>query len=159
MANIHSILAYGVPGTQDVGLPTKSRCNFGPASQLTVQCRSIIYDAGPTLIHHWLLHTLRKHGEFIQCCFNVDPQSSTLAQHWNSIGWLYRVFWLLHGGDYDYADVMLGHCLHARPTLFQSKPFKLNYYIYSWSDIFSEDFSKDGSTWSLTRLHITHDPE
>ena len=40
------------------------------------------------------------HVTFNQCCFNVDRQSSTLARHWNSIGWVYRVFWLLHyAGD------------------------------------------------------------
>ena len=34
LANIHfSILAYGVPGTDDVGLPTKLRFNVGPALQ------------------------------------------------------------------------------------------------------------------------------
>ena len=44
-----------------------------------------------------LLYTLRqyinKHMVFTQCCLNVDPQSLTLAQHWNSIGWLSRVYW------------------------------------------------------------------
>ena len=34
-----------------------------------------------------------KHGAFTQCCFNVGPPSSTLAQHWNSIGWMPRVCW------------------------------------------------------------------
>ena len=28
-----------------------------------------------------LLYTSRKHVTFSQCCFNVDPQSSTLARH------------------------------------------------------------------------------
>ena len=32
-----------------------------------------------------LLYTLRKHVIFNQCCFNFDPQSSTLTRHWNSI--------------------------------------------------------------------------
>ena len=31
LANIHSILAYDVPGTEDVGLPTKFGFNVGPA--------------------------------------------------------------------------------------------------------------------------------
>ena len=34
-----------------------------------------------------------KHGVFTQCCFNAGPPSSTLAQHWNSIGWMIRVYW------------------------------------------------------------------
>ena len=33
LANIHSILAYDVPDTEYVGLPTKFRFNFGPALQ------------------------------------------------------------------------------------------------------------------------------
>ena len=33
LANIHLILAYDVPGTEDVGLPTKFRLNVGPALQ------------------------------------------------------------------------------------------------------------------------------
>ena len=36
----------------------------------------------------WSYH---KHGAFTLCCFNVGPPSSTLAQHWNSIGWMPRV--------------------------------------------------------------------
>ena len=31
LANIHSILAYDVPRTEDVGLPTKLRFNVAPA--------------------------------------------------------------------------------------------------------------------------------
>ena len=33
LANIHSILAYDAPDTEDVGLPTKFRFNFVPALQ------------------------------------------------------------------------------------------------------------------------------
>ena len=33
LANMHSILAYDVPDTEDVGLPTKFRFNVGPAFQ------------------------------------------------------------------------------------------------------------------------------
>ena len=33
LANTHSILAYNVPRTEDVGIPTKFRFNVGPASQ------------------------------------------------------------------------------------------------------------------------------
>ena len=145
LASIHSILAYDVPRTEDVGLPTKFRLNVGPALQ---------HIAGSMLFNRlwrWpntnlslgLLYTLRKHVAFNQCCFNVDPQSSTLARHWNSIGWLYRVFWLLHYAgetltsrrqntrwhDTFRAYPMLMKCwatvCDAGPTLFQPKPFKL----------------------------------
>ena len=34
-----------------------------------------------------------KHVAFTQCWFNVGLSSSTLAQHWNSIGWMSRVCW------------------------------------------------------------------
>ena len=33
LANIHSILAYDVSDTEDLGLPTKFRFNVGPALQ------------------------------------------------------------------------------------------------------------------------------
>ena len=33
LANNHSILAYDVPDTEDVGLPTKFQFNVGPALQ------------------------------------------------------------------------------------------------------------------------------
>ena len=33
LSNIHSILAYDVPGTEEVGLPTQFRFNVGPAFQ------------------------------------------------------------------------------------------------------------------------------
>ena len=33
LINIHSILAYDVPDTEDVDLPTEFRFNVGPASQ------------------------------------------------------------------------------------------------------------------------------
>ena len=33
LANIHLILAYDVPDTEDVGLPTKFQFNVGPALQ------------------------------------------------------------------------------------------------------------------------------
>ena len=102
LANIHSILACDVPRTQDVGLPTKFQFKAGPASQpipgsMPVNRLRRWTNTNPSL---GLLYTSRKHVTFTQCWFNVDPQSLMLARHWNSIGWLYRVFWLLHAGDY-----------------------------------------------------------
>ena len=53
LANIHSILAYDVPRTKDVGLPTKFRFNVGPASQPIAASKPVSrLDAGPALIHH-----------------------------------------------------------------------------------------------------------
>ena len=51
----HSLISqctrlYDVPGTQNVGLATQYR--FSP---LMVQCRSIVFDAGPTLKHIWVI--------------------------------------------------------------------------------------------------------
>ena len=88
LANIHSILAYDVPRTEDVGPPTKFRFNVGPASQPIACSRPVNrlrrwLNTNPSL---GLLDTLRKHVAFTQCCFNVDPQSSTLARHKNSLG-------------------------------------------------------------------------
>ena len=101
-----------------------------------------------------LLYTLRKHVDFTQCCFNDDPQSSTLARHLNSIVWLYRVFWLLHCYTGDGARNIRKHdtlalcwCNAGPPsaTLGQSysnrKPLSANYFIYSWMH-FLEHFLK-----------------
>ena len=87
LANIHSILAYDVPHTEDVVLPIKLRFNVGPASQpiagsMPVNRLRRWPNTNPSL---GLLYTLRKHVALTQCCFNVDPQSSTLARLCNSI--------------------------------------------------------------------------
>ena len=34
---------------------------------------------------------VRKHDTITQCCFNDEPASKTVGQHWNSIGWMHRV--------------------------------------------------------------------
>ena len=47
--------------------------------------------AGPALNQHCFNS---KHDASTQC-FNVGPPSSTLAQHWNSIGWMPRVYWVI----------------------------------------------------------------
>ena len=41
LASIHPILAYNVPRTDNVGLPTKFRFNVGPASQLIADSMSV----------------------------------------------------------------------------------------------------------------------
>ena len=87
LANIHSILAYDVPSTEDVGLPTEFRFNVGPASQpiassMLGNCLRRWPNTNPSL---GLLHTLRKDVTFTKCWFNFDPQSSTLARHLNII--------------------------------------------------------------------------
>ena len=51
--------------------------------------------------HNWTMqsqkaataHLPSKHEAFTQCSFNVGPPSPTLAQHWNSIGWMPRACW------------------------------------------------------------------
>ena len=61
LAKIHSILAYDVPRTEDVGLPTKFRFNVGPALQPIAGSMPV------NRLRHWpntnitmgLLYTLR----------------------------------------------------------------------------------------------------
>ena len=83
LANIHSILAYDVPRTEDLGLPTKFRLNVGPALQPIAGSMPVnrLRRWPSTNLSPGLLYTLRKHVTFKQCCFNVDTQSSTLARH------------------------------------------------------------------------------
>ena len=102
LANINSILAYDVPRTENVCIPTKFRFNVGPALQPIAGSMPVnrLRRWPNTNLSSGLLYTLRKHMTFNQCCFNVDPQSSTLIRHWNSVGWLYRDFLLQHyAGD------------------------------------------------------------
>ena len=90
------------PRTEDVGLPIKFRFNVGPTLQPIVGSLPIdrLRRWPNTNLSSGLLYSFRKHVAFNQCCFNVDPLSSTLALKWNSIKCLYRVFWLLHyAGD------------------------------------------------------------
>ena len=98
LAKIHSRLAYDVTCTEDVGPPTKFRFNVGPALQPIDDSMLVnrLRRWPNTNLSQGLLYTLRKHVTCNQRCFNVDPQSSTVARHWNSIGWMYPVFWLLH---------------------------------------------------------------
>ena len=51
------------------------------------QCWSTVYDAGP-----WVAS---KHDTSTQYWTNVGPPSTTLAQHWSNIGWMYRVCWVI----------------------------------------------------------------
>ena len=132
--------AYNVPCAEDVGLPTKFRLNVGPASQPIAGSMPV------NLLRRWpntnpslgLLYrpTLRKHVAFTQCCFNVDPQSSPLAWHWNSID-VVTCFPKLHcyAGDtfhpgarktdhtihWPNADVMLGHRLRRWANIIPTK--------------------------------------
>ena len=134
LANIHSILAYNVPGTEDVSIPTKFWFNVGSALQPTAGSMPV------NRLRRWPNINLSpvscilcaKRVTFNQCCFNVDPQSSTLARHWNSIGWLHRVFWRLHHAGDALTSRRQKHQItrwatvcDAGPTLFQPKPFRL----------------------------------
>ena len=75
-ANINTVLNTAIP-SKHVALNQWS-ANVGPQS-------------GPPSTQHWLNTSCLE--AFTQCCFNVGPPSSTLAQHWNSIGWMPRVCW------------------------------------------------------------------
>ena len=88
LANIHSIFAYDVPHTEDVGLPTKCRFNVRPALQPIAGSMTVdrLRRWPSTNLSQGLLYSLRKHVSFNQNCFNVDPQSSTLVRHWNTLG-------------------------------------------------------------------------
>ena len=83
LARIHSIFAYDVSRREDVGLPSKFRFNVGPALQLIAGSIPVnrLRRWANTNLSSGLLYNLRKHVAFNQCCFNVDPQSSTLALH------------------------------------------------------------------------------
>ena len=69
LANIHSILAYDVPLTEDVGLSTKFRFNFGPALQPIAGSMPVnrLQRWPNTNLSPGLLYTLRKHVAFNQC--------------------------------------------------------------------------------------------
>ena len=67
-------MAYDVPHTEDVGLPTKFRFNVGPVSQpiagsMPVNRLQRLPNPNSSL---GLLYYLRNHVAFTQCCFNVD---------------------------------------------------------------------------------------
>ena len=83
LTNIHSILAYDAPRTEDVGLPTKFRFNAGQALQPIAGSMPVnrLRRWPNTNLSPGLLYTSRERVAFNQCCFNVDPQSSTLARH------------------------------------------------------------------------------
>ena len=66
--------------------------------QVLIWSWTTVCDAGPTLNQHWIIvyvvwtavtiwtsdeptYYRSKHEAFTQCCFNVGPPSSTLAQH------------------------------------------------------------------------------
>ena len=69
LANIHSILAYHVPRTEDVGLPTKFRFNVEPALQPIAGSMPVnrLLRWPNTNLSPGLLYTLRKHLAFNQC--------------------------------------------------------------------------------------------
>ena len=115
-----------------------------PTHQIPVQCWASPGSMPVNRLRHWastnlspdLVYTLRKHVAFNQYCFNVDPQSSTLARHWNSIGGLYCIFWCCimlvtfkipepekpdNRIYWTNADVMLGHRLRRLANIIPTK--------------------------------------
>ena len=162
LANIYSILAYDIPRTEDVG----------PALHpLRVQCRSIVYDAGPTLIYHrvccilcastWhspnavsmLTHSLRRWpvsetalGEctVFSDCFIMRVTLCIPAPETpnNTIHW-------------PNADVML---CHRYSTLFQPKPFRLwttNIFVTIFFEHLLKTKVLNLRTWNVI-LHNVH---
>ena len=157
LANIHSISAYDVPRTEDVGPPAKFRFNVGPASQPIAGSMQVNRLRGwpNTNLSMCLLYTLQTRGIHLmlfQCwpkVFDADP---------NNIGWLYRVFWLLHcyAGEasspvpetpdntihWPNADVMLGHRLWRWANIIPTKTISVVITIFIREWIFFEHFLK-----------------
>ena len=142
LANIHSILAYDVRCTSYRGcrpthqIPAQNWASVR-RSPLLVKCRSNIYDAGPTLIHHWvccilcadmwyspnavslLIHSLRRWpgietalGDctvFFDCCImRVTISIPAPETPENTIHW-------------PNANVMLGHRLRRWANIIPTK--------------------------------------
>ena len=63
---------------------------------------------------HVLVYLLKyitsKREEFIQCCFNVGLPSSTLVEHWNSIGLMPRVWWVILTVHRDW-HLVVNYCI------------------------------------------------
>ena len=128
LANINfSILAYGVPGTDDVGLPTKLRFNAGPALQpiagsntgsvvyfaqtrgiqpVLFQCWPTVFDAGPSLKQHWVIVSCFLTAALCWWRFNIPaPETPGNTIHWPNV------------------DVMLGHRLQRMVNIIPTKSF------------------------------------
>ena len=65
-----------------------------------------------------------KHEAFARCCFNVRPASKTLAQHWNSIGWMSHLYWE-RGNEFQ----ILHACPCVRLTVIVSG---FSFWIFRW---------------------------
>ena len=83
LTNIHSIHAYDVTRSEDVGLPTKFWFNVGSASQPIASSRKVNRlrrrpDTNQSLRP---LYTLCKDVAFTQCFFNVDSHRPVLIIH------------------------------------------------------------------------------
>ena len=83
VVNIHSIFAYDVPDTEDVGLPTKFRLSVEPALQPIAGSMPVnrLRRWPSTNLSPGLLYTLRKHVSFNQYCLNAGL---SLKQHWGT---------------------------------------------------------------------------
>ena len=125
-------------------------------SPLLNQCRSIVYDAGPTLIHNWvccklcantwhssnavsmLTHSLRRWPDiktalvmFTDCCIVIRVTLSIPASKTpdNTIHW-------------PNADVMLDHRLRCQANIIPPKTLQALITIFYHECIFSEHFLK-----------------
>ena len=132
-----------ITGAGQHSFNTCLRCTWyrgcGPTHQIPVQCWANV------AAHCWFnadqSSTVRKHVSFSQSCFNVDPQSATLACHWNSIGGLYvfpdccntLVTFKIPAPEtpdstihWPIDDVMLGHWLRRLANIIPTKILTTN---------------------------------
>ena len=141
---IHFISFYDVPRTEDVGLPTQFGLNVGPASSpLLVQCRSIVYDADPTLIHHWICCIL---------CANTRHLLNAASLLTHSLWRIETALCNCSGARKKqitrYIDPMLMQCWAVVATLgqhyFKQNHLSSNHYLIV--NVFFWTLFKDGST-------------
>ena len=137
---------YDVAFTEDVGLPTQCWINVGPALQaIAASMRSIVFDAGPTLILHWVCCILRTSTSAniwhspnsVLMWSTVFDAGSTLKHHWVIVPcWLGLL--LCYAGnaflpcrqkghfpdntiDWPNADIMLCHRLRRWTNIIPTK--------------------------------------
>ena len=75
-------------------------------------------------------------GVFIQCCINAGPPSSTLAQHWYSIGKMPRVCWDCSGMWVVSLPLMYGHIKIMWAAMLTSLANKFIHSLEEHSELF-----------------------
>ena len=164
LSNIHAILPYDVPHTQDVGLPSKNSGSMlgQRCSPLLVQCRSIVYDADPALIYHTICCIL---------CANMCHSTNTVSMLTHS----HRRWPIIEKAlgdctvfsdccimlvtfkipapetpdntiDWPNADVMLGHCLRRWASIIPIKALQALNHKYNREYYYFSTLVNDKST-------------